>query len=177
MMTVEEEVARAVQIANAPQKVNSRGAPSAEEVTSGGSSNFESNSRKVMDESASKTAAPSIDSGSVSSRVETLILPSPPPEIDSPGSVTVQRSPAFSLFGNSEVDVEGSSGDNEGAKKTPVKLKRPRDAQLEGTVTCTDCGIQIHWASLARHRKMCHLGGEPLLESGGFNDVFKKILN
>ena len=162
MMTVEEEVARAVQIANAPQKVTSKGAPSAEEVTSSGYSKFASNTQKVTDRSASKTAAPSTG---------------PPPEIDSPGSVTVQRSPAFSLFGNSEVDVEGSSGDYEGAKKTPVKLKRPRDAQLEGTVTCTDCGIQFHWASLARHRKKCHLGGEPLLKSGGFNVVFKKILN
>ena len=103
-----------------------------------------------MDGSASKTATPSN---------------SPPPAMDPPGSVTVQRSPAFSLCGNSEVDVEEPSSGKEEAKKIPVKLKRPRDAQLEGTVTCTDCGIKFHWASLARHKKICHLGGEPL-ESG-----------
>ena len=201
MMTVEEEVARAVQIANAPQKVtsrieevtsissstaeevtnrsasktaapvqmanapqkvtSSRGAPSAEEVTSGGSSKFEPNAQKVLDRSASKTAAPLI---------------SPPPVIKSPGSVAVHRSSAFSLCGNSEVDVEEPSGGKEGAKKIPVKLKRPRDAQLEGTVACTDCGIQFHWASLARHRKVCNLGAEPLLESGGIRGLITILI-
>ena len=44
-----------------------------------------------------------------------------------------------------------------------MKLKRPRNAESKRTVTCTDCGVQLHWASLARHRKRHQpLGKEPL---------------
>ena len=48
-------------------------------------------------------------------------------------------------------------------KMKTVKLKRPRNAETKRTVTCTDCGVQLHWASLARHRKRHQpLGKEPL---------------
>ena len=67
MMTVAEEVERALQIASIPQKVNSSGASSAQEATNS---------------IASKAAATSND---------------PPSPISSPGNVTVQGSPAFSL--------------------------------------------------------------------------------
>ena len=79
MMTVAEEVARALQIANAHQEV-----------------------ANLTHSSASKSAAPSY---------------TPPSPISSPGTVTVQRSPAFSLtsqsFSNSsEVKVEESCFEN-----------------------------------------------------------------
>ena len=51
-----------------------------------------------------------------------------------------------------------------------VKLKRPRKAESKRTVTCTDCGVQLHWASLARHRKRHQPSKEEPLENGG---VFK----
>jgi len=154
MMTVAEEVARALQITSAPQEV-----------------------ANLTHSSASKSAAPSY---------------TPPSPISSPGTVTVQRSPAFSLtsqsFSNSsEVKVEESCFENVTTiggdskvktekKKNLVKLlRRPRDAHSETTVTCTDCGIQLHWASLANHRKRHHTGEEPteigvLNSNGGVNN-------
>ena len=144
MMTVAEEVERAVEIASTPQMATHRGTPVLkEEEVAMSISSKERNAQKAS------AAAP---------------FNSFTPEISLPGREAVRRSPAFSLCDNS---VEESSGDKEreGKKVNPVKPKRPRDAQLEGTVTCTDCGIKFHWASLARHKKMCHLGREPL-ESG-----------
>ena len=38
-------------------------------------------------------------------------------------------------------------------KVNAVKLKKPRKGQSKRKVTCTDCGLQLHWTSLARHRK------------------------
>ena len=64
----------------------------------------------------------------------------------------------FSFIVSDKVDV--SSGDREAkeaGRKNLVKRKRPRDAQSERTVTCTDCGVQLHWASLAQHRKKHHV--------------------
>ena len=153
MMTVAEEMARAVQIASAPPKFASRGALSVEEVTSNSSANVQ----EVTNRSASKTAASS--DGPISSSI----------------SVTVQRSSACSLIGNSEVEVDKFS-DGKEVQEIPVKLKRPRDAQLEKTVTCTDCGTEVHWAGLTRHRKMCHPRGESLeggvIEGdGGIDDI------
>merc|ERR550517_482164 len=103
-------MARAVQIASAPQKIASRGAPSAEEFASHSSVN----AQEVTNRSASKTAAPSK-------------RPSTP--ISSPNSVTVERSSAISLSGNSEVDETSDIKEEE--KKMRLKLTRPRDAQLE----------------------------------------------
>ena len=126
MMTVEEEVARAVQIASAssaqeadnrritsrtvsvPQKVTS----SVEEVTSISSSNAE----EVTNRSASRTDSPSS---------------SPSPAMESPDSVTVKRSPAFSLSDNSE----------------------------EGKVKCDECGKGFrNKAKLNFHTKLIHRG-------------------
>ena len=162
MITVAEEVTRAVQIASAPKKVvSSRDASSAEEVISSSSS---SNSREVAN---------------IAGASRTAVVPSnnPPPPPCPPSSLTVRRSPAFSSDNNRKVDLEESSGGKEEEKKIPVKLKRPRDAQMEGTVTCKDCGTQLHWAGLARHRKMCHLRGKPL-ESGviGCDEGLKTFL-
>jgi len=147
MMTVAEEVARAVQIASAPQEV---------------SNSILINAEKVANSSAS-TSLPL----PVSSSTDT--------------TVTIQRSPAFSLScqssSNGEVDessfenLSSIGGDGEAkkvGKKNLVKLARPRDAQSERTVTCTDCGIQLHWASLAQHRKKHHVKEESL-ESGTSN--------
>ena len=67
-------------------------------------------------------------------------------------------------------------------KKNLVKLlRRPRDAHSETTVTCTDCGIQLHWASLANHRKRHHTGEEPLEigvlnSNGGLVDISKSFM-
>ena len=114
MMTVAEEVARAVQIASTPQMATHRGTPvlKEEEVAMSSSSKFELSAQKVTYGSA---AAP---------------FNSFPSEISLPGREAVRRSPAFSLCGNS---VEESSGDKEreGKKVNPVKPKRPRDAQLD----------------------------------------------
>ena len=154
-MTVAEEVARAVQIASAPQEVANSIPPTAEEVANS---------------SAARAPSTSLPSH-ISSSTDT---------------VTIQRSPAFSLncqsSSNGEVDessfenlssiggcsysfivydkVDVSSGDREAkeaGRKNLVKRKRPRDAQSERTVTCTDCGVQLHWASLAQHRKKHHV--------------------
>ena len=151
-MTVAEEVARAVQIASAPQEVANSIPPTAEEVANS---------------SAARAPSTSLPSH-ISSSTDT---------------VTIQRSPAFlpkqlqwwggwELFWELELywrlllkfyciwQVYVSSGvrkAKEAGRKNLVKRKRPRDAQSERTVTCTDCGVQLHWASLAQHRKKHHV--------------------
>ena len=164
-MTVAEEVARAVQIASAPQKV---------------ANSIPLTAEKVANSSAARAPLP------ISSSTDT---------------VTIQRSPAFSLScqssSNGEVDetsfenlssiggcsfsftvsdkVDVSSGDRkikEAGKK--LKLKRPRDAQSERTVTCTDCGVQLHWASLAQHRKKHHVKeSETSNTEGGYEQIVR----
>ena len=80
MMTVAEEVVRAVQKAIAPQEV----------------ANSASKAREVINSGASQTAAPSS---------------SPPSPTSSPCTVTVQRSPAFSLSSQSYFSNSGMNGD------------------------------------------------------------------
>ena len=144
MMTVEEEVARAVQIANAPQKVTS----SVKEVTSISSSNAE----EVTNRSASRTDSPSS---------------SPSPAMESPGSVTVKRSPG---------DKCGKSFSNKAKLHFHTKIilrgeRLPRKvAHCEKTddvfpheevskVECDECGKsftdkkRMHW-----HKKIIHRG-------------------
>jgi len=129
MMTVTEEVARAVQIASAsPPSIDAE---------------------KAANSSAPR--APSIS----------LPLPTSSPQET---TVTIQRSPAFSL--SCQNSTNGDRGATEVGKK---KLKRSRDAQSERTVTCTDCGIQLHWTSLAQHRRKHHVKEEESLESGSSN--------
>ena len=126
MMTVEEELARAVQIAsasNAQEADNmrsaSRTASDPQKVTSSvkeGASSSSSNAQEVTNRNASRTAVPSN---------------SPSPVTESPDSVTVQRSPAFSLSGNSE----------------------------EGKVKCDECGKSFsNKAKLHFHTKIIHRG-------------------
>ena len=162
MMTVEEEVARAVQIASAssaqeadnrritsrtvsvPQKVTS----SVEEVTSISSSNAE----EVTNRSASRTDSPSS---------------SPSPVTESPGSVTVKRSPG---------DKCGKSFSNKAKLHFHTKIIHRGErlpckvAHCEKTddvfphkevskVECDECGKsftdkkRMHW-----HKKIIHRG-------------------
>ena len=79
MMTVVEEVDRAVHIANAPQEVSSSSYLKGQEVSSS---------------SAPKTASTTPSS-------------SPPSPVSSLGNLTVQRSPAFSLGSHSCSDNSG----------------------------------------------------------------------
>jgi len=146
-MTVSEEVDRAVQIANAVQET------------------WKSSSSKIQE--VSDTSAPK---AVVSLAPSFTCLPS---TISSTSDVTLQRSPALSpcsqsCSNNSGVgeEVEEISFENVaigGGRKSKkeentnlVKLKRTRNAQSKIRVTCTDCGIKLHWSSLSKHRKRYH---------------------
>ena len=89
MITVAEEVARAVQIASAPQEILKSSSSDTQKIANSSASN------------AQEIAAPSIS------------LPLP---ISSPDTITIQRSPAFSLSfqssSNGEVDVAESCFEN-----------------------------------------------------------------
>ena len=65
-------------------------------------------------------------------------------------------------------DIAGGQEVKEEKMRT-VKLKRPRKAESKRRVTCTDCGVQLHWASLARHRKRHQPSKEEPLENGVVN--------
>jgi len=152
MMTVVEEVDRAVQIANAPREVSSSSNLKVQEVSS---------------RRAPKAVITTLSSSHPSS--------SPLSPVSSSGNLAIQRSPAFSLSSQScsnniEVKVDETvstvGGDRESEKeetKKLVKLKRPRDAQSKRKVACTDCGVKLHWTSLSKHRKRYH-PREKLLE-------------
>jgi len=145
MMTVEEEVARAVQIAGAPQKVTSTGVSSVQGAPFAG---MVENNQEVAEDSLALlpgfSQVPVLQlsdlrefkenvakSGTACVTPVAAIGRSPSPVISSPGSVSVQRSPAFSISGNSG----------------------------EGKVKCDECGKNFsNKAKLHFHTKIIHRG-------------------